>query len=137
MSVLWDQGVESGRLTANEFVAVTSTDCAQIFNIYPRKGAIKVGSDADIVVWDPRATRTISARTHRQNNDFNIYEGMTVTGVARATVSRSRLAWDGAELKADQGDGAYVERPVFPAVFDAVNRLRSHRPFRTVARGTG
>ena len=93
MSVLWDQGVETGRLTANEFVAVTSANCAKIFNIYPRKGAIKVGSDADIVVWDPKATRTISAETHRQNNDFNIYEGMTVTGVARATVSQGRLVW--------------------------------------------
>ena len=137
MSVLWDQGVETGRLTTNEFVAVTSANAAKIFNIYPRKGAIKVGSDADIVVWDPRATRTISAETHRQNNDFNIYEGMTVTGVARATVSRGRLVWDGTTLRANEGDGAYVERPTFPAVFDAVNTLRARHPFRSVERAEG
>ena len=137
MSVLWDRGVETGRLTASEFVAVTSANAAKIFNIYPRKGAIKVGSDADIVVWDPSATRTISAETHRQNNDFNIYEGMTVTGVARATVSRGRLVWDGSELRANEGDGAYVERPTFPAVFDAVNTHRSLHPFRAVDRAEG
>ena len=137
MSVMWDQGVVPGRLTANEFVAVTSANAAKIFNIYPRKGAIKVGADADIVVWDPKATRTISAKTHRQNNDFNIYEGMTVTGVARATVSRGRLVWDGSEIRADQGDGAYVERPTFPAVFDAVQKLRERNPFRAVERPAG
>ena len=81
MAVLWHHGVNTGRLTPNEFVRVTSTNAAQIFNIYPRKGSVSVGADADLVVWDPKATRTISAKTHHQKVDFNIFEGMTVTGV--------------------------------------------------------
>ncbi len=82
MSVLWHHGVGTGRLTPSEFVQVTSTNAAQIFNIYPRKGSVSVGADADLVVWDPEGTRTISAKTHHQKVDFNIFEGMTVKGIA-------------------------------------------------------
>src|SRR6187402_3380015 len=74
MSVLWHYGVGSGRLTPSEFVRVTSSNAAQIFNLYPRKGAMRVGSDADVVVWDPNGSRTISAKTHHQNVDYNVFE---------------------------------------------------------------
>jgi dihydropyrimidinase len=88
MGVLWHHGVRTGRLTPSEFVAVTSTNTAKIFNIHPKKGALAPGADADLVVWDPEKTRTISAKTHHQNIDFNIYEGMTITGNAAVTLSR-------------------------------------------------
>ena len=119
MSVLWHHGVRTGRLTPSEFVKVTSTNAAQIFNIYPKKGAIAVGADADLVVWDPEATRTISAATHHQNVDFNPYEGMEVTGSARTTLSRGRIVWHDGQLHTERGQGRYVERPPFPSYWHA------------------
>lgn len=121
LEVLWHHGVRTGRLTMNEFVRVTSTNAAQIFNIYPHKGSIAVGSDADIVVWDPAATKTISAKTHRQNVDYNIFEGMTVTGCASHTISRGKLVFAQGELNVERGAGRYVDRPAFASYYDALN----------------
>ena len=134
MSMLWDQGVETGKLTPNEYVAVTSANTAKIFNIFPRKGTVRVGADADIVVWDPAASRTISAKTHRQNIDFNIFEGMTVKGVAQATISQGKLVWDGKDLNIEKGAGRFIERPTFAPVFDAVKKAQALRPIRKIPR---
>ncbi|MEI8635145.1 dihydropyrimidinase [Vibrio sp. PP-XX7] len=111
MMVLWDKGVNSGRLTPNEFVAITSTNAAQIFNLYPRKGAIAVGSDADIVIWDPDAEKTFSVETQYSKIDFNIFSGMTVQGQPVTTICNGKIAWDKGELKTVPGDGKYVTRP--------------------------
>ena len=124
MSVLWHHGVRTGRLTPSEFVAVTSANTARIFNIHPRKGAIAVGSDADIVVWDPAKSRTISAKTHHQKVDTNIYEGMTVTGNAAVTLSRGRVVWENGKLNTEKGWGKYVDRPCFPDYWGA-QKLRN------------
>jgi dihydropyrimidinase len=136
MSVLWDAGVNTGRLTPNEFVRVTSTNAAQIFNIYPRKGSISVGADADIVVWDPKARRTISAKTHHQKVDYNIFEGMTVTGVPSHTISQGKLAWADGKLNVVRGAGRFIPRPTFPPVFSALNRQAELKRPRSVARET-
>ena len=120
MEVLWHHGVNQGRLTVNEFVKATSTNAAQIFNIYPRKGAVKVGADADIVVWDPEATKTISAKTHHQNIDFNIFEGMQVKGCASHTVSAGKLVYANGALNVERGAGQYVDRPAFAGFYDAL-----------------
>ena len=125
MSVLWERGVVSGRLTPNEFVRVTSTNAAQIFNLFPQKGVVAPGADADIVVWDPGASRTISRRTHHQNIDFNVFEGMTVRGVARHTISRGRIVWSDGDLRAVKGAGRYVPRPCFSPPTQAAQRRRS------------
>ena len=122
MSVLWHHGVGTGRLTPNEFVRITSTATAQIFNIHPRKGTIAVGSDADIVVWDPKASRTISAKTHHQKVDFNVYEGMEVQGIARHTISQGRLVWTNGDLRAQRGAGRYVNRPCFAPLMETIAR---------------
>jgi dihydropyrimidinase len=122
LEVLWHHGVNTGRLTMNEFVRVTSTNAAQIFNVYPRKGSITVGADADLVVWDPAATKTISAKTHRQNVDFNIFEGMTVKGCASHTISNGKLVYANGDLMVEQGAGNYVNRPPYAPFYDAVKK---------------
>ncbi len=122
MAILWDSGVNTGRLTMNEFVAVTSTNAARIFNLYPRKGSIQVGADADIVVWNPEGQRTISAKTHHQNVDFNIFEGRTVRGIPTHTLSRGRVVWDNGDLHAVEGAGRYVDRPPFNPDYEAVKK---------------
>jgi dihydropyrimidinase len=122
MSILWHHGVGMGRITPNEFVRITSTNTAEIFNISPRKGTIAVGSDADIVVWDPSASRTISVKTHHQNVDFNVFEGMTVTGLARHTVAGGKLVWADGDLRTTRGAGKYIPRPCFAPALDAIAR---------------
>ena len=113
MEVLWTHGVRTGRLTMNEFVQVTSSNAAQIFNLYPRKGVIAAGSDADIVVWDPDSTKTISANTHRMNIDFSIFEGMEFVGAPSHTISRGKVVYANGTLDAERGAGRYVKRPPY------------------------
>ncbi|SLN57394.1 dihydropyrimidinase [Oceanibacterium hippocampi] len=134
MAVLWHHGVSTGRLTMNEFVRVTSTNAAQIFNIYPRKGSLDVGADADIVVWDPEASRTISAKTHHQNIDFNIFEGMTVKGVPSNTISQGKLVWKDGQLDVERGAGRYINRPTFSPAFDALKRKNALAAPKSVRR---
>jgi len=122
MHVLWHHGVNSGRLTMNEFVAITSTNAAKIFNIYPRKGSISIGADADIAIWDPEKERTISKDTHHQNVDFNIFEGMTVRGVNTITISRGKVVYRDGDIRTVKGAGRYVDRPTFPSYYQALNR---------------
>ncbi|KQV91225.1 phenylhydantoinase [Massilia sp. Root351] len=116
MAVIWDAGVNTGRLTPSEFVKVTSANAAQIFNIYPRKGLVAVGSDADIVVWDPQATRTISAKTQHAKGDFNVFEGRTVKGVPTTTLAAGNIVWHQGELRAKEGAGRHIDRPAFKPV---------------------
>jgi dihydropyrimidinase len=122
LAVLWHHGVNSGRLTANEFVAVTSANAAKIFNLYPKKGAVRAGADADLVVWDPATTRTISAKTHHQNVDYNIFEGMTVIGSNAVTLSQGKVVWRDGDLKTQRGVGRYIDRPPFPPYHRALSK---------------
>jgi dihydropyrimidinase len=124
MTVLWHHGVRTGRLTPSEFVAVTSTNAAKIFNVYPRKGSLQVGADADIVVWDPARERTLSAATHHQNIDFSIYEGMHTIGNPAYTLSRGHVVWDNGQLNPVRGAGRYVDRPCH-APYWAAQKLRN------------
>ncbi|MCK0713956.1 dihydropyrimidinase [Chromohalobacter sarecensis] len=135
MAVIWDEGVNGGRISMQDFVAVTSTNTAKIFNMYPRKGAIQEGADADLVVWDPSATRTISAKTHHQNVDFNIFEGKTVRGIPRHTISQGKWVWrDGQELHAEKGAGRYIERPAYPGVYDVLKKRAERNAATAVER---
>jgi len=113
MAILWDGGVNGGRLTRTEFVQVTSANAAKIFNIYPRKGAVVVGADADLVIWDPEKTKTFSAKTHFSKVDFNVFEGMTVRGGPAVVLCNGTVVFEDGELKVERGHGKYIERPPY------------------------
>ncbi len=116
MPVLWTAGVNTGRLTKQEFVAITSANIARILNIYPRKGSISVGADADIVIWDPAMSKQITAKKQISRIDYNVFEGFKCTGAPWITISGGRIAWKDGDLRAQAGDGRFVERPAFPAI---------------------
>ncbi len=129
MSVIWDAGVNTGRLTPSEFVAITSANTARLFNLYPRKGIVAQGADADLVLWDPQGSKTLSAATHHSRNDFNVFEGRTVTGVPVFTVSQGGVVWADGDLRAREGAGRYLKRPAFGPDFSAAAVWeRQHQP---------
>ncbi|MEM9059877.1 MAG: dihydropyrimidinase [Pseudomonadota bacterium] len=135
MPVLWTKGVETGRLTPNEFVACTATNIAKILNIYPKKGAIVEGADADVVVWDPKISKTISATTQKSIIDYNVFEGIEVTAQARYTLSRGEVIWEhGKNSQPRPGRGRFVKRPAFPAVNEALARWKELTAPRKVQR---
>jgi dihydropyrimidinase len=110
MPVLWTKGVRTGRLTMNEFVAVTSSNIAKILNLYPRKGAVAVGADADLVVWDPAKSKTITAAKQLSAIDYNVFEGFEVTGLPRTTLSRGEVVFSDGKVSAEDGRGKFIER---------------------------
>jgi dihydropyrimidinase len=124
MAVIWDEGVNTGRLTPSEFVAVTSANAAKLFNIYPQKGSVSVGADADLVVWDPTGTRTLSAKTQFSKGDYNVFEGRTVRGIPSHTLSQGKLVFVQGDLRAERGVGRYIKRPAFGSNF-AATKLRA------------
>ncbi|ODT13073.1 MAG: dihydropyrimidinase [Kaistia sp. SCN 65-12] len=135
LSVLWTKGVETGRLTPNEFVAATSTNIAQILNIYPQKGAILPGSDADLVVWDPKLSKTISAANQKSIIDYNVFEGVEVRGLPRYTISRGEVVWaDGQNSQPQPGRGKFIRRRPFPAVNAALSKWKEVTAPRAVNR---
>ena len=135
MPVLWTKGVETGRLTPNEFVAVTSTNIARILNIYPQKGALVPGADADICVWDPTIRKTISAASQKSIIDYNVFEGVEVTAQARYTLSRGEVIWEhGKNSQPQPGRGRFVPRPAFPAVHKALSTWKELTAPRRVQR---
>ncbi|MCB8961433.1 MAG: dihydropyrimidinase [Ardenticatenales bacterium] len=116
MPVMWHHGVNGGHYSANRFVEITATNPAKIFGMYPRKGTIAVGSDADIVIWDPEKQHTISAATQHMNTDYNVYEGMTVKGWADKVLLRGQVIVDGDEWLGAAGSGQYIFRQPHAAI---------------------
>uniref|UniRef100_A0A3P8XVJ6 Amidohydrolase-related domain-containing protein n=2 Tax=Esox lucius TaxID=8010 RepID=A0A3P8XVJ6_ESOLU len=114
MSVIWERGVVGGKMDENRFVAVTSSNAAKIYNLYPRKGRIIPGADADLLVWDPDQTRTISVTTQAQGGDFNLYEGLRCHGVPLVTISRGRLVCENGAFMCAEGSGKFYPLRTFP-----------------------
>jgi len=110
MQLIHHHGVNSGKLSLNRFVEITATAPARIFGMYPRKGTLAAGSDADIVLWDPKAEHTISAATHHMRVDYSMFEGFKVRGNARKVYSRGELVVDGGKFVGKVGRGKYLRR---------------------------
>jgi dihydropyrimidinase len=110
MSLVYDGGVRSGRISLNRFVELTSTSPAKIFGLFPRKGTIAPGSDADIVIFDPNATITLSAKTLHMRVDHNPYEGREVTGATDTVISRGQVVIDGGKFVGRPGAGSFIKR---------------------------
>lgn len=110
MELLWSEGVEKGRISANKYVEVTSTNPAKIFGMYPRKGCIAAGSDADLVIFDPEKQHELSAKTHHMNVDYSAYEGWKVKGKCEIVILRGEVAIDKGEVKIKKGYGQFVRR---------------------------
>jgi dihydropyrimidinase len=125
LAVIWDAGVNTGRLTPSEFVAITSANTAKLFNLYPQKGSVSVGADADLVVWDPQGSKMLSARTQHSKGDFNVFEGRSVRGIPSHTVSQGKLVYALGDLRAEPGAGRHLKRPAFGPNFAAVQRRAS------------
>ncbi|KAJ6895992.1 hypothetical protein NC651_022274 [Populus alba x Populus x berolinensis] len=122
MHLVWDTMVESGQISITDFVRVTSTECARIFNIYPRKGAIIAGSDADIIILNPNSSFEINARSHHSRTDTNVYEGRRGKGKVEVTIAGGRVVWENNELKVVPGSGKYIEMPPFNYLFSGIDK---------------
>jgi len=110
MSLVYDGGVRTGRISLNRFVELTSTSPAKIFGLFPRKGTMAPGSDADIVIFNPNRTTTLAARTLHMKVDYNPYEGREVTGVTETVLSRGRLVIDNGTFVGRAGAGSFIKR---------------------------
>jgi dihydropyrimidinase len=110
MSLIYNGGVAQGRISLNRFVELTSTAAAKIFGLFPRKGTIAVGSEADIVIFDPNRDQTISAATHHMRVDYSAYEGWTIKGVTEVVLSRGKVIVENGEWKGQAGAGQFLKR---------------------------
>src|SRR5436190_15584767 len=113
MSLIYNGGVAEGRISLNRFVEITSTAAAKIFGLFPRKGTIAVGSDADIVIFDPEETMTITAKKHHMNVDYSAYEGMKVKGVTKTVLSRGNVIIEDGKYVGKKGQGEFLKRGLF------------------------
>jgi dihydropyrimidinase len=116
LMVLWHHGVNAGRFSRSRFVELVSTNPAKIFGMYPQKGEIAVGSDADILIWDPNKEHVIRAASHHMNTDYNVYEGMTVKGMPVKVFLRGKMIVDGDRWLQEKGEGEYIYRKPFAEI---------------------
>merc|ERR1711915_1083859 len=115
VAIVYECGVVGGNMDMMRFVEITSTSAAKLHNIYPMKGCIAEGSVADIVIWNPSSVHTISQKTQNQTADFNIFEGMKVTGGAEFVILRGKIVVAEYQVNVSPGDGQFVETLSWPA----------------------
>lgn len=110
MELLYSEGVDKGKISLNKYVEVTSTNAAKIFGMFPQKGTIGIGSDADIIIFDPKKKHTISSKTHHMNVDYSGYEGWKLTGKVETVLLRGKVAIDNGKQKVNKGYGKFIKR---------------------------
>src|SRR5262250_3212749 len=113
MSLIYSGGVAKKRFTVNRFVELTAATPAKLFGLYPRKGTIAVGSDADLVIFDPNRKHTISARTHHMRVDYSMFEGIEVTGMPDVVLSRGKVVVEGNQFMGRAGAGEFLKRSTY------------------------
>ena len=113
LSLIYSGGVASGRFSVNRFVELVSTAPAKLFGLYPRKGAIAVGSDADLVIFDPKRKHVISAKTHHMRVDYSMFEGIEVTGMPDMVLSRGAVVVEGDKFLGRAGSGNFLRRATY------------------------
>ena len=116
MSLIYSGGVAGGRFSVNRFVELVSTTPAKLFGLYPRKGTIAVGSDADLVIFNPTRKHTISAKTHHMRVDYSMFEGIQVTGMPDVVLSRGKVVIDGDKFLGRPGEGEFLRRQTYARV---------------------
>ncbi len=116
MSLIYSGGVAKGRFSVNRFVELVSTTPAKIFGLYPQKGTVAIGSDADLVIFDPKRQHTISVKTHHMRVDYSMFEGITVTGMPDVVLSRGRVIVDGDKFQGKAGAGNFLKRTAYSGV---------------------
>ena len=114
--LIYNGGVIENRISLNRFVELTSTAAAKMFGLFPKKGTIAVGSDADIVIFDPQKEQTISVQTHHMNVDYSAYEGKTIKGTVETVLSRGKVVIDNGNFKGKAGNGQFLKRGTCVAV---------------------
>lgn len=135
MPVLWSEGVRTGRLSVARFVELTSTHAAKIFGLYPKKGTIAPGSDADIVIWNPDTTRTIDGSTMHSNAGYSPYDGWAVTGWPDVTISRGEIVATGTDVTGAPGRGRLADRSRHVPVHPTANIIEPPTTDRSIAEG--
>lgn len=122
MKIIWEKCVVTNLIDVQKFVALTSTNAAKIFNLYPRKGSVTVGADADLVIWNHQANETISASSHHHASDYNIFEGTKITGAPEFVIVKGKVCLEDGNVRVAEGYGQFLEIPTHcPLIYNAKN----------------
>jgi dihydropyrimidinase len=122
MKVVWEKCVVPNLIDLQKFVAITSTNAAKIFNLYPKKGSLTVGSDADIVIWNHQVSKVISSKTHSHACDYNVFEGVKISGAPEFVIVKGRVCVEEENVRVAEGFGNYLElSPYSPFLYCAKN----------------